>query len=231
MSAVRVTDHVYYVQSGDVRVYLITQPGSLTLIDTGFPGTMPLIAEGVRSLGRRPEDIQDILITHHHVDHAGGLAEILRATKARVWMHSDDAEMTRRGEAFREYEVSPGEENQKFWEEVISKIPPTYEPAPVDHEVSPGEVIPVAGGVLAIGTPGHTAGHLVYLWRGDGGVAFIGDLVRNYGEMVPHVLYEDFGLAMESLRALGDYEFDVACFAHGDPIIGKASEVIRERWK
>jgi glyoxylase-like metal-dependent hydrolase (beta-lactamase superfamily II) len=231
MSAVRVTEHVYYVENGDVRVYLIVQPESLTLIDTGFPGTMPLIAEGVRSLGRRPEDIHDILITHHHIDHAGELAEILRATRARAWMHPDDAEMTRLGEAFREYEVSPGEENQKFWEEVISKTPTTYEPAAVDREVSPGEVIPVAGGVLAIGTPGHTVGHLVYLWRGDGGVAFIGDLVRNFGAMVPHVLYEDFALAMASLRSLGQYEFDVACFAHGDPIVGKASEIIRERWK
>jgi glyoxylase-like metal-dependent hydrolase (beta-lactamase superfamily II) len=231
MAAVRVTEHVYYVENGDVRVYLIVEPESLTLVDTGFPGTMPLIDEGVRSLGRDPHDIHDIIITHHHIDHAGDLAEILRATDARVWMHPDDADLTRIGQAFREYEVSPGEENQKFWEEVISKAPTTYEPAPVDHEVIPGEVIPVAGGILAIGTPGHTEGHLVYLWRGDGGVAFIGDLARNFGEMAPHVIYEDFALAMESLKALGEYDFDVACFAHGDPIVGKASEIIRDRWK
>jgi glyoxylase-like metal-dependent hydrolase (beta-lactamase superfamily II) len=231
MPAVRVTEHVYYVENGDVRVYLIVQPESLTLVDTGFPGTTPLITEAVRSLGRSIEDIGDILVTHHHFDHAGDLAEIQRATGARTWMHPDDADMTRVGEAFREYVVAPGEANRKFYDEVISKTPATYEPAPVDHEVMPGEVIPVAGGVLAIGTPGHTIGHLTYLWRGDGGVAFLGDLARNFGEMVPHVIYEDFDLAMETLRGLGNYEYDVACFAHGDPIVGKASEIIRDRWK
>ncbi len=231
MPALPVTEHVYYVQNGDVKVFIIDQPGGLTVIDSGFPGTMALIDEAVRSLGRDPEDIRDILVTHCHPDHAGGIAEIVAATGARVWMHPADAKMVRSGTAFRPYEVAPGAENQAFVDEVISHSPGTFEAATVDEEVLSGEEMPVAGGTKALGTPGHTVGHLVFLWSGDGGVLFLGDAAKNVHDLVPSPIYEDFAQGLESLRGLGEYDFEVACFAHGDPIVGGAAKVFRQRWK
>lgn len=231
MPAQPVTEHVYCVQNGDVKVFIIEQPDALTVIDAGFPGTMALLDEAVRSLGRDPEDIGDILVTHCHPDHAGGLAEIVRATGARVWMHPADAELVRSGTAFRPYEVAPGAESQAFVDDVISHAPGTYEAAPVDQEVLPGEEIPIAGGIKALGTPGHTAGHLVFLWSGDGGVLFLGDVAKNVHDLGPSPIYEDFAQGLESLRGLGGHDFEVACFAHGDPIVGGASKVFRQRWE
>ena len=163
---VSVTRHVFRVASGDMHVFLIVLPDGITLIDAGFPGTMELIAETLQELGRWPEDIHNVLLTHSHPDHAAGLAEVEQATRAAAWMHGADAQMVREGKAFRPYKLAPGLRNWWFVNRVIKKGPDGYDPAAVDHEVVPGETIPVAGGIRAIWTPGHTAGHLVFLVAG-----------------------------------------------------------------
>jgi hypothetical protein len=35
---------------------------------------------------------------------------------------------------------------------------------------------------------------------------------------------------LESLQGLSGHDFEVACFAHGDPIVESACEVFRRRW-
>ena len=225
-----VTKHVFRVASGDMHVFLIVLPDGITLIDAGFPGTMALIGETLRDLGRRPEDVHDVLITHAHPDHAAGLAEVKKATGAKAWMHPADAQMVREGRAFRPFKPAPGLRNWWFVNRVVKRGPGGYDPTEVENEVLPGEVIPVAGGVRAIGTPGHTAGHLVFLWPGDDGVLFAGDVANNMrGLSIPPV-FEDIKLGRESLRKLSLEEFDTACFAHGEPIVGGASGRFRAKW-
>jgi glyoxylase-like metal-dependent hydrolase (beta-lactamase superfamily II) len=226
----QVTDHVYLIDMEGMNVYLIALPESLTLIDTSFPGTSARIFEAVRSIGRDTAEIRDILVTHCHPDHAGGLAELRQATGATAWMHPDDAQLAREGEAFRPYETSPGLKHQLFAAEVIEHGPATYEPATVDMEVKPGETISVAGGIKAVGTPGHTAGHLVFLWEGDGGVLFVGDAANNVEGLDVSPIYESVDRGLEDLRGLGDLEFDTACFAHGAPILGGAAQEFRKKW-
>ena len=41
-------------------------------------------------LGRRPADVRRIVLTHAHIDHAGGAAELVRRTGAPVAVHRDD---------------------------------------------------------------------------------------------------------------------------------------------
>ena len=225
-----VTEHVYRVDAGALGVYLIVLPEGITLIDAGFPGTMALIDDAVRSLGRRPEEITDVLVTHPHPDHAAGLAEVKKATGARVWMSPEDAKLVEAGQCYRPYRVAPGFHNRWFAWRVIRRSPKAYEPVTVDRKALPGEEIPVAGGVKVIGAPGHTAGHVVFLWPGDGGVVFLGDAAKNERHLEPATIYEDFRQGLETLRTLGTYSFEVACFAHGAPIVGAASQEFRRRW-
>ena len=233
MTPESVTEHIYRVQVEDLSLYFIVLPEGVTLVDTGFPGTMPLIEEALRDLGLELGQITDILVTHAHPDHAGGLAEVQRACGATggatVWMHPADAELVRAGEAFRPYTAAPGEHNRSFVEEVISQAPSTYEPASVDREVLPGEEIPVAGGMTAIGTPGHMAGHLAFLWQGDGGVLFVGDAAKNIDGLEPATIYEDYAQGLEDLAMIADLDFEVACFAHGTPIVGGASREFKRQ--
>ena len=45
---------------------------TLTVIDTGVASTAPEIFAYVESIGRRPEEIAHVLLTHSHFDHIGG---------------------------------------------------------------------------------------------------------------------------------------------------------------
>jgi glyoxylase-like metal-dependent hydrolase (beta-lactamase superfamily II) len=226
----KITEHVYRIDAGALGVYVMALPEGLVLVDAGFPGTMALVDEAVRSFGRRPEEVHDVLLTHCHPDHAAGLAEVVQATGAHVWMHPADAALVRAGQAYRPWKASPGMHNRLFAWRVIRRSPTTFEPVPVDREVPPGGDIPVAGGMKAIGTPGHTAGHLVFLWPGDGGVLFAGDAAKNETRLEPATIYEDLDLGLENLRMLGTLDFEVACFGHGAPIVGGAAQRFRQLW-
>jgi glyoxylase-like metal-dependent hydrolase (beta-lactamase superfamily II) len=228
MAAERVTEHVYRVNIGPANLFLIIQPESLTLIDAGIPGSAAAVADAVRELGRRPEEISDIVVTHPHPDHAGGLAELKALTGARVWMHPADAALVRAGHAFRSWKVAPGLRNRLFARLVIRRSPTSFEPVSVDREVSPGEELPLVGGLQALHTPGHTEGHLALLWHGDGGVLFLGDAANfRRGRLVPSTIYEDLATGLESLRFLSAQDFETACFAHALPIVGGASALFR----
>lgn len=225
-----VTEHVFRVTSGDMHVFLIVLSDGVTLIDAGFPGTMALVEERLKDLKRRPEDIHDVLVTHCHPDHVGGLAEVKRATGASLWMHAADADLVAQGKAFRPWKPAPGLRNWWFAHRVVKKGPGDFEPVDVDHKVAPGETIPAAGGIKAIWTPGHSAGHLVFLWPGDGGVLFTGDVANNMRGLSNPPIFEDRKQGMESLRKISREEFGTACFAHGEPIVGDASARFRAKW-
>lgn len=72
----------------DYYVWLLRSPTRVILVDTGFnpveaaarnrePTRCPI--EALRILGVEPEDIDDVVITHLHYDHAGNLEKIPRA--------------------------------------------------------------------------------------------------------------------------------------------------------
>ena len=72
------------------NVYLLTD-GDLTLIDSGYSGKTGEIFRRVSRLGFNLADIANVLITHHHPDHIGGLAELKSMTGAKVFAHVGDA--------------------------------------------------------------------------------------------------------------------------------------------
>ncbi len=70
----------------DVRCFIVRGRDRLILIDTLPPGTADLVEAALRRLGADWPDITDIVLTHGHIDHAGGLATCAtRAARARVW--------------------------------------------------------------------------------------------------------------------------------------------------
>jgi glyoxylase-like metal-dependent hydrolase (beta-lactamase superfamily II) len=225
-----VTKSVYRVPIGDMHVFLIVHPEGVTVVDAGFPGTWAVVEQALAGLGKRPEDVKDILLTHCHPDHAGGLAEMKRATGATVWMHAADAAMVREGRAFRPWKTAPGLRNWWFGYHVVRKSPQSFEAVEVEREVKPGETIPLAGGIKAIHTPGHSAGHLVFLWPQEGGVMFTGDAANNVEGLNGPPIFEDAALLAQSLRKLAGEEFRVACFGHGAAIVGNADAQFRARW-
>ena len=230
MSVRRVTEHVFRISLGTVNVFLVALPDTMTLVDAGTRGSYDRIASAVRKLGRRPEQIADILVTHCHADHTGALAQAQSATGARVWMHPGDASLVASGRASRPWRPAPGSIAGFVARPFVKAGPSAVEEVAVDGEAVDQKEIPAAGGMLPVWTPGHTEGHVVYLWPGDGGVLFVGDAATRMLRLRPAPIYEDYEQGLESLRSVAGLDFEVACFSHGRPIKRGASEVFREMW-
>ena len=107
MAIKEIVPGLHQVNLGLVNAYVLQDGQELTLIDTGIGGSAAKILEGIAALGRRPQDVKRILITHLHADHTGGLAALKRATGAPVYMHAADAELVAQGVAMRPAE--PGQ--------------------------------------------------------------------------------------------------------------------------
>lgn len=73
---------------GPVNVYLL-EGEPLTLIDTGlhWDESWQVLARGLRKIGYVPADLEQILLTHGHLDHFGYAQALQDASKARVRCH------------------------------------------------------------------------------------------------------------------------------------------------
>jgi len=216
-----------------VNLFLIVDDESVTLIDTGFPGSADDILNAVTTCGRRPEDVADILVTHCHSDHAGSLAELKERTGATSYMHPTDAEFVRRGKTMRPVVPSPTVLSHVFYRVNLKGKPPEafdIPPAEVDRDIVDGEELAIAGGMTAIHVPGHCAGQLAFLWHRHDGVLFAADTAANAFGLTLSPVYEDLDDGRRSLAKLSAYDFENACFGHGKPIIGGADEKFRNKW-
>lgn len=93
----RIAGNLYYVGANDVTSFLITSPQGHVLIDGGYPGTPPMIMASIKQLGFDIKDVKILLNTHAHIDHAGGLAELQKASGAQLWVSDREAPMVASG--------------------------------------------------------------------------------------------------------------------------------------
>jgi metallo-beta-lactamase class B len=75
--------NIYYVGASDVTSYLIVTPTGDILLDGGFVESAPMIEANIQKLGFKLSDVKYILSSHEHLDHAGGISELRRATAAK----------------------------------------------------------------------------------------------------------------------------------------------------
>jgi glyoxylase-like metal-dependent hydrolase (beta-lactamase superfamily II) len=218
---------VYRIALRGVSVFLVEANDKLVLIDTGLKNSPPRITEAIYSMGRLPQEVVAIVVTHAHRDHTGGLAEMRRRTGAEVWMHASDAVLVEGALPHRPF--GPGQNRAADVLRRVMNVAPEgrLEPVPVAHEVADGDELPFDG-LRAFHTPGHSVGHLALLLPRDGGVLFVGDALSNTFRTGLSLLNEDVEGSRRSLARLATLEFDVACFAHGRPLRHGASAAFRE---
>ena len=77
-----------YIIPGLVNEYVLETADGDVLIDTGFPGSTDKILSALKMIGKTPQDIKHILLTHAHPDHIGSAAALKQATGASVYAHA-----------------------------------------------------------------------------------------------------------------------------------------------
>ena len=157
------------------RVYLLLGPRDATLIDTGSgqgESTQQILAglETVRTeFGEpfQPPDIGRILITHSHIDHIGGLPEMVRLTGAAVGVHPLDSRIisayNERAAAcklsFDRFLRQAGVESERrktvlrtfgYGKDRVASVP-------VDFTLNDGDKL---DSLKVVHTPGHSPGHV-----------------------------------------------------------------------
>ena len=226
MSVVQLADGVWRVPTTPydlVNAFLLADDdGALTLVDAGLKGADRRVLAALAALGRAPGDVTRVLLSHAHSDHAGGLAAVQRATGARLSVHDRDAVYAREGRP-------PRRDASSSWGRLLDRLPGGgFAPAQVDATFADDAVLPVAGGLRVVHTPGHSPGHCSFLLE-DRGVLLTGDALFNVRGLrySPAAFCTDIHLSRETAARLGELAYDVAAFTHGRQVTGGAREAVR----
>ncbi len=100
MQPFHIIGNIYYVGASDIGVYLIVTPSGDILLDGGFVETAPQIEANIPKLGFKLKDVKFILNSHAHLDHAGGISEMKRATGAKFVAMEQDVPALTAGTSF-----------------------------------------------------------------------------------------------------------------------------------
>ncbi|MEV0702066.1 MBL fold metallo-hydrolase [Saccharopolyspora sp. NPDC050389] len=220
MDVIEVVPNLYFLALEFGQAYLWREGRSATLIDTGIAGSGPAIMGLLTELDT---ELDRIVITHGHEDHTGSAAELRTATAAPVLAHSADAPVVR-GERKQAEPVLLDWERPLF--ESVAPTLPSPPPCPVDQELAYGGVLDFAGGAQVLSIPGHTDGSIaVHLSKSR--ILFTGDTIANVGQLMLGTFNVDRARAIESFHRLAELDTEVACFGHGEPIIGNAGADFR----
>lgn len=75
-------NHIRMIDGYDLKLpertgIYVLEAEELTLVETGPSISIPYLLKGLEDLGHRPEDVRNIIVTHIHLDHAGGVGLLL----------------------------------------------------------------------------------------------------------------------------------------------------------
>jgi len=217
------------------RVYLLLGAGPPTLVDSGSgegASTRQIFAglDAVRSeFGEavRPQNIRRILITHGHIDHIGGLSDLLQVAKAEVAVHPLDRRVVTAwdersvvfNQGFRRFLRHAGvePEAEAALIRVFGFTPGRVRSVPVQHALDDDGPL---DGLRIIHTPGHSPGHVCVA---IGSVLLCGDhiLPRTISQQWPESVapYTGLGHYLESLDKVARLKgIEVALGGHESPI-------------
>lgn len=196
--------------------------GAVTLVDAGLRGATRRIVTALAAIGRRPEDVAQIVVTHAHLDHVGHARALRARTGGLVHVHEDDAGYVRDGRPPPRDPASP-------LARVVSFVHRRQASCDVDATFTEGDVLPVAGGLRVLHTPGHSPGHCSFLHE-PSGVLVTGDALVNFRSRVNYSFLtgcSNFKMSQDTADRLGEPEYEVAAFTHGPEIRGGARDAIR----
>lgn len=148
---VRIHGNSWLVGTAHMNVVLIDTGAGLILIDAGLPQAALVIENNIRAAGFRIEDVELILSSEPHYDHAGGIAALARDSGATVVASRAAAAVLKAGRSGRE----DPQRTTLF----------AYPPVPAVRVVGDGQTLRLGKtAITAHATPGHTPGSMSWSW-------------------------------------------------------------------
>jgi len=169
--SVTTIDTGYAGRTNLAACYLLHEGDELAVIETNTSLAVPRVLAAIEAAGRRPDDVRHVIVTHAHLDHAGGAGVLMDACpRATLWAHPKAARHlvdpsklveSSRGVYGDEFDALYGE---------VRPVPEARVRIPED-----GETLAFGGRTLTfLYTRGHANHHFVIHDTGTNGV-FTGD--------------------------------------------------------
>ena len=176
---VRIHANTYLVGTCGISSILIVGSDGDVLIDGGPEQAADLIADNIRALGFRIQDVKFILHSHEHFDHVGGIAKLQRLSGATLVASAPAAKVFQTGAASAD--------------DPQAGLNKPFPPASVGRVIGDGGEVRLGNLMLtAIATPGHTPGALSWRWVScDGGVC----RTIVYADSLTPVSRDDYGFS------------------------------------
>jgi hydroxyacylglutathione hydrolase len=202
------------------NVYVVRAGARWVLVDTSTRHARR------RILRQLPGELEAILITHAHRDHAGSMHAVSKATGAPVWGSEGDADAL---EGKVPEPVSPDHRDH-----IVNRLFAGWwkDKHPVARRLAEGDEV---AGFEVIAFPGHTPG-MIGLWRESDRTVVCADTMRSMnlatglpqlGEM-PDLFTWDKPESRRSIRKLAALEPSIACFGHGRPLTTNTAAKLQE---
>ena len=250
MSEVRghqVADDVFVFTGTAVNWVLIREGTELTLVDAGWRGDTAQVERSIRSLGREPQDLRAVVLTHAHADHTGALNHLHDTYGVPLYM--DAAEVPN---ALGTVTESGGpldvakilyRPRVALWAARIVGVGALRHVTVPDAEAFPQDdgpddsALDLPGRPVPVATPGHTSGHTSYLLpsvgvliSGDALVTAHPTLPDEGPRLLPGFFSNDQDSAVHTLSTLRTVDADVLVPGHGPtrngPIAAAADEAL-----
>jgi len=213
------------VKLGWTQCYLLKCTGGYLLIDTDYRKYYRRFERKLASLGIALPDIKHLLLTHHHDDHAGFAAELVRSTGCRAIAHRHAVLPLSQGRS--EGTVNPVNRRSRMALGFYTLFHKEYRFPPLTltgkDVVIEGDNDSLLKGIgidgVILHTPGHTRDSISVLL--SDGNAFVGDAAMNFlrwtGMGHRPIVVEDIETVYESWHKLRERGARVIYPSHGRP--------------
>lgn len=180
--------HAYQANPVEMSVdaFLFEMDDKLVLVDTGAgemfgPGVGGKLLKSLQAAGFNADDVTDILLTHAHSDHIGGLIHNGKIVFPNAVVHVGkpdiDFFMDRKNAEKSGYNV-------QFFDQAIQALKPYNDAGKIDTFDKTTEILP---GVTASLHPGHTPGSAFYTLESKGqALTFVGDIIHVQAVQFPN---------------------------------------------
>lgn len=198
----QILDSIYFLvsHSFDSNITFIRSGEHHILVDTGTGFYTSNLDKSLGSIGSSLSSITDIILTHSHIDHIGGVIPILEVCSPKIYLHKAEA-----------VPLNNGDTSQTLSDTFGVDLPPLK----IDGILEEGTIIDFEDVKLKVlHTPGHSLGS-VCLKVEDSGILFTGDTLFPGGSF-GRVDFPtgDARKLVESLKRISEMDFEIGIPGH-----------------